>query len=125
MSFYEHHHRVMHEQGSRETARRVREARMVSEGSRQEPPSRSWLARLVGPLWRRGGSSVPVATPNGMAETLATATIAVPVFREVLEMTEMVCRLPDGSLGRIGIDWKTEADWTAVCVRAAQGDATA
>lgn len=89
------------------------------------------LAMLSALLRRRGPSAEgrrarPASGAAGMASTVAdtrvgslgvTAALTAEVaIKTVLEMTEAICRLPDGSSGRIAIERGADETWVAVCV---------
>lgn len=59
--------------------------------------------------------AAPMASPDAGALQAAAATAEVAI-NAMLEMTEAICRLPDGSTGRIAIERRADDTWAAICV---------
>jgi hypothetical protein len=55
--------------------------------------------------------------PDGRRST-ALRTTADGVRVDAHDLTDYVCRLADGSMGRVAIISRTDEEWTAVCIPA-------
>jgi hypothetical protein len=104
MGFGYHYHNVIREGNGPELERRHVHARALAEHPSAAPGrSRLNLIRRWAPEWLRRWR--PGTSALGALGT------------DAHELTGSVCRLGDGSLGRIAIIRRPNEEWTAVCVK--------
>ena len=110
MGFGYHYHNVLREGEAPELARRHAHARALRESAstRSDAGRRPSLRDSIMALrWWRPGSRRPAAFRD-----------AVTGLRiEACDLTDYVCRLADGSMGRVAIIAGTDEEWTALCVQ--------
>jgi hypothetical protein len=88
------------------TGRGPRESDLAHRGGGRQPGITDAISGLL-LRWRPegGGPAAPSAAAAGLRI-------------EAHDLTDHVCRLADGSMGRVAIIPGTEEEWTAVCVPA-------
>ncbi len=115
MSFSPQHysdHKIVFAAEAQRLERRHAHARMLKErdfarpGRERRSNLRDWMLAL---LRRRPESHRPAARRANMAGLLVV---------DAHDLTDYVCRLADGSMGRVAIIAGTDEEWSAVCVRA-------
>ena len=110
MGFGYHYHSVLREGEAPELERRHAHARALRESAsaRSDDGRRPSLRDSMMALLRwRPGSRQPAAFRD-----------AVTGLRiEAHDLTDYVCRLADGSIGRVAIISGKNGEWTALCVR--------
>jgi len=89
-----------------DTSRDPRESDLADRGRGRRPGITDALSGLL-LRWRPEG---------GRPATLRTTAAGLRV--DAHDLTDYVCRLADGSMGRVAIIPVTDAEWTAVCVSA-------
>ena len=105
MGFGFHYHKILREGEASDLKRRHEHARALREGARLKPEQRRRDAindRITSLLGRRRPQ---IALPLSLSA-------------EGHELTQAVCRLGDGSMGRIAIVRQSTEEWAAVCVKA-------
>ena len=113
MGFYQHYEKVVREGEAHELERRHAHARALKESDSTGQARRRWSGirdSIVALLlrWR----------PESHQPASRHASMAGPLVVDDHDLTDYVCRLADGSMGRVAIIPGTDEEWTAVCVRA-------
>jgi hypothetical protein len=110
VGFGYHYHKVVRESEARQLERRHEHARALKESPtrqvRRWPGIRESIVSLL--LRWRPGSPRPAALRDP----------ATGLGIDDHDLTDYVCRLADGSMGRVAIILGPDEEWTAVCVPA-------
>ena len=112
MGFDFYHYKLVREGEARELERRHVHARALKESPtspmRRQPGIRESIVALL--RWR----------PERVRPAALGADMVGPLV-DAHDVTDYVCRLADGSMGRVAIILGADEDWTGVCVRALRG----
>jgi hypothetical protein len=110
VGFGYHYHNVLREGEAPELARRHAHARALQESAftRSDDGRRPSLRASIMALLRwRPASRQPAAFRDAVTGLRIDAH----------DLTDYVCRLADGSMGRVAIISGTDEEWTALCVQ--------